>query len=232
MLVYGKNIAEEIVKYAPKMIKKIYIQDNLSDKKDFSFIKKNNFNLEYVQKNYLDRLANGAHQGIILDIMDYKYHDIDEIINNDYNFVLMLDHLEDVHNFGAIIRTAEAAGVDAIVIPKSREVLVNATVMKTSAGTAIKSNIVMVSNISNAIRKLKDSGFWIVGTDMTGVDYKTIDYSGKIALIIGNEGRGMSRLVKEECDFIATIPMYGQINSLNASVASGIMIYEVVRNRK
>ena len=146
---------------------------------------------------------------------------------------MIIDHLEDPHNLGAIIRTCEAAGVSYIIIPKDRQVMVNSTVMKTSAGALSNVHIAVVSNLVNAISKLKDNGFWVVGTAMEdSVDYRSIDYSGKMALVIGNEGKGISRLVRESCDFVATIPMFGKINSLNASVASGIMIYEVVRNRK
>ena len=156
-----------------------------------------------------------------------------EVLNKNPEFIVILDHLEDPHNFGAIIRTCEAAGVDAIIIPKDRQVQVNATVMKTSVGTTENMDIVSVTNLVNTISELKESGFWIVGTALeNSVDYRSIDYSGKVALVIGNEGAGMSRLVRESCDFIAKIPMYGTTNSLNASVASGIMIYEVVRNRK
>lgn len=144
----------------------------------------------------------------------------------------MLDHLEDPHNLGAIIRTSEAAGVDGIIIPKNRSVSVNATVLKTSAGAAQNMKISMVTNLKQTIEYLKKQGFWIVGTDMEGTDFVKLDYRGKIAIVIGNEGSGMSRLVKESCDFIASIPMYGEINSLNASVAAGIMIYEAVRQRK
>ena len=133
---------------------------------------------------------------------------------------------------GAIIRTAESAGVDAIILPQNREVQINSTVMKTSAGTLSKVKIIKVTNLVQAINKLKQNNFWIVGTAMDGNDYKSIDYNGKIGLVIGNEGHGMSRLVRESCDFIASIPMRGTVNSLNASVAAGIMIYEVVRNRK
>ena len=144
-----------------------------------------------------------------------------------------MDHIEDHHNFGAIIRTCEAAGVDAIIIPKDRQVQINATVMKTSAGTLDRMSIVSVTNLVNTIDFLKKNGFWVVGTALEdSVDYRTIDYSGNIALVIGNEGAGMSQLVKKNCDFVAKIPMYGETNSLNASVAAGIMIYEVVRNRK
>ena len=147
-------------------------------------------------------------------------------------FIVILDHLEDPHNLGAIIRTSEAAGVDAIIIPQNREVQINATVMKTSVGTLSKVKVSRVSNVVQAMDKLKKNGFWIVGTAMDGEDYRNINYDGKIALVIGNEGNGMSRLVRDNCDFVASIPMYGEVNSLNASVASGIMIYEVVRNRK
>lgn len=180
----------------------------------------------------MDDLSKGVHQGIILDVMDYQYTPLNYLLKSDAKFVVILDHLEDPHNFGAIIRTSEAALVDAIIIPQDREVQVNSTVMKTSAGALAKMNICRVTNLVQTINKLKDDGFWIVGTAMDGTDYRQIDYSGKIALVVGNEGNGMSRLVRESCDFVASIPMRGEINSLNASVATGIMIYEVVRNRK
>ena len=147
--------------------------------------------------------------------------------------MIILDHLEDPHNLGAIIRTAEAAGVDGIILPKDRGVTVNGTVLKTSAGAIYHLPVCQVVNLHQTIDAPKKRGFWIVGTDMTNSqDYREIDYSGKIALIIGNEGTGMSRLVRESCDFIARIPMYGKVNSLNASVAAGIMIYEVIRHKK
>ena len=145
----------------------------------------------------------------------------------------LLDHIEDPHNLGAIIRTCEAAGIKSIIIPKDRQVQVNATVMKVSVGTLDNVNVIQVTNLSNTIDKLKDNGYWIVGTALeNSVDYRDIDYNGKIALIVGNEGSGISNLVMKKCDFIAKIPMYGTTNSLNASVAAGIMIYEMIRNRK
>ena len=171
------------------------------------------------------------HQGIILDVPDYKYSQIDDLINEE--IIVVLDHLEDPHNLGAIIRTCEAAGIKGIIIPKDRQVGVNATVMKTSVGTLDNVNIAMVSNIANTIEFLKEKGYWIVGTALdNSIDYRDIDYNGKIVLIIGNEGSGISNLVAKKCDFLAKIPMYGETNSLNASVAAGIMIYEVIRNRK
>ena len=232
MLVYGRNVAKEILKKDKKVIK-IILQEGFDDKEINSLIEKGNFRVEYKSKRDIERLADGVHQGIILDIPDYQYKELKYVLNNDPSFVVLLDHLEDPHNLGAIIRTCEAAGVDAIIMPKDRQVQINSTVMKTSVGTLDNMDIVSVSNLVNAIDALKQNGFWVVGTALEdSVDYREIDYSGKIALVIGNEGSGMSQLVKKNCDFIAKIPMYGTTNSLNASVAAGIMIYEVVRYRK
>lgn len=232
MLVYGRNVAKEVLQN-PKNVKKVILQDGFDDKKINSLLEKCKFDVFYKKKTEMDNLCNGTHQGIILDIKDYQYSSLNDVCSSDSDFVVILDHLEDPHNLGAIIRTCEAAGVSYIIIPKDRQVMVNSTVMKTSAGALSNVHIAVVSNLVNAIDKLKDNGFWVVGTAMEdSVDYRSIDYSGKTALVIGNEGKGISRLVRESCDFVATIPMFGKINSLNASVASGIMIYEVVRNRK
>ena len=232
MLVYGRNVAKEILKKDKKVLK-IILQEGFDDKEINSLIEKGNFRVEVKSKRDIERLADGVHQGIILDIPDYQYKELKYVLNNDPIFVVLVDHLEDPHNLGAIIRTCEAAGVDAIVMPKDRQVQINSTVMKTSVGTLDNMDIVSVSNLVNAIDTLKQNGFWVVGTALEdSVDYREIDYSGKIGLIIGNEGAGMSRLVTKSCDFIAKIPMYGTTNSLNASVAAGIMIYEVVRDRK
>lgn len=232
MLVYGRNVARELLQKNEK-ITKIIIQDGMDDKNLNLLIKNSKIPVEYKSKREMDKLANGVHQGIILTIPDYKYKSMETLLEKNPSFVVILDHIEDPHNFGAIIRTCEAAGVDAIIIPRDRQVQVNATVMKTSVGTLDNMDIVSVTNLVNTISLLKDNGFWVVGTALEdSVDYRSIDYSSKIALVIGNEGSGMSRLVKESCDFIAKIPMYGTTNSLNASVAAGIMIYEVVRNRK
>ena len=188
-----------------------------------------------VVSDKMDKLERKNHQGVILEIPDYEYLSEQDMLNNmpDKAFIVILDHLEDPHNFGAIIRTCEAAGVDYIIIPKNRSVSVNSTVMKTSVGALDNVKIVEVTNLNNTIKKLKANGVWVVGTDLeNSVSYDKIDYTTSIALIIGSEGFGMSNLVKKNCDFIANIPMYGKINSLNASVAAGIMIYEVVRQRK
>ena len=231
MIVYGRNVARDLLK-KDKKINNIILQDNFEDKDLISLIENKKIKVEYKSKREIDNLAKGVHQGIILDIPDYQYKSLDEIISNS-SFLVILDHLEDPHNLGAIIRTCEAAGVDGIIIPKDRQVQINSTVMKTSVGTLDNVNIASVVNIANTIDKLKEEGFWVVGTALEdSVDYRNIDYSGKIVLIIGNEGSGMTNLVTKKCDYIAKIPMYGTTNSLNASVAAGIMIYEVIRNRK
>ena len=233
MDVFGRNVAKDLLKN-PEKIKKIILQDNFSDKDIISLIEKSNLRVEYRSKREMDDLAGGVHQGIILTIPDYQYKDLNSIINsNNDDVIVILDHLEDPHNFGAIIRTCEAAGIHSIIIPKDRQVQVNSTVMKTSAGTLDSMNIVSVSNIVNSLEQLKKAGYWIVGTALeNSVDCRQVDYSGKIAIIIGNEGSGISQLVSHNCDFLVKIPMYGTTNSLNASVAAGIMIYEVIRNRK
>lgn len=233
MLVYGKNVFKEFVNNK-KSIENVTLQERFNDNEILTMLENNKIKYKYAPKKEIDRLANGVHQGIIFYVSDYNYYSIDDLIDNkEDSFLVLLDHLEDPHNLGAIIRTCEAAGVDGIVLPKDRQVQINSTVMKTSVGTIDNVRIASVTNLVNTIKKLKENGYWIVGTSLKdSVDYRKIDYSGKIALIIGNEGSGISRLVENECDFIAKIPMYGKTNSLNASVAAGIMIYEVIRNRK
>ena len=144
----------------------------------------------------------------------------------------MLDHLEDPHNFGAIIRSCEALGVDGIIIPNDRSVDINGTVIKTSAGAIQYMKIAKVSNLVNTIKVLKDKGYWIIGTDMNGTSYNDMKYDMPICLVIGNEGKGMSRLVKESCDYVVSIDMVGKTNSLNASVATGIMMAKIQNSRK
>lgn len=231
MHVYGKNTVNEYLK-KNKKVQKAYIYDNFKDKFLISALQKNNICIKYLSKIELDKLVKGNHQGIILSVPDYKYFDIDFIMDKEDAFIVILDHLEDPHNFGAIIRTCEAAGVDLIVIPKDRSVEVNDTVMRVSTGTLENIRVSQVTNLNNTIDKLKKNGFWIIGTDMQGESYDKIDYKGKIGIVIGNEGNGMSKLVKEKCDFIASIPMNGKVNSLNASVAAAIVVFEAIKNRK
>lgn len=231
MIVFGKNVARDLLLNNNKKVEKIILQEGFSDNEILSLIENRKINVQIKQKREIDRLISGVHQGILLYIPDYQYSSIESAYNDDV--VVILDHLEDPHNLGAIIRTCEAAGIRSIILPKDRQVQINATVMKTSVGTLDNMNMISVTNLVNTINKLKDNGFWIVGTALeNSVDFKTIDYSGKIALVIGNEGSGISNIVANNCDFLAKIPMYGKTNSLNASVAAGIMIYEIIRNRK
>ena len=227
MLVYGKNVLEEVLKRNIK-INKVYMQDSFDNDYKNKLIK---YNPVIMKKKDMDRKFSFAHQGIVLDIEDYKYVNINNF-KFDNSLVVMLDHIEDPHNFGAIIRTCEAAGVDLIIIPENRSVEVNSTVIKTSVGTVFNMKIAKVKNLVNTINHLKKNGFWIVGTDMEGIDYDKIDYKGNTCIICGNEGNGMSRLVTDNCDFIATIKMLGEVNSLNASVATGIVLFEAVKNRR
>ena len=229
MYVYGKNVAEEILKDKTK-IKKVYISENFNDTNITNKIQ--NLDVKVLPKKELDRMIKENHQGIIFEIKDYEYAELDELIKLENPLIVILDHIVDPHNLGAIIRTCEAAGVDGIILPKDRSVSVNGTVMKTSVGTLENVKISMVTNLTNTIKKLKKMGFWFIGTDMEGTNYKELDYKGKTCIIIGSEGFGMSRIVKNECDFIATIPMKGKVNSLNASVAAGIIIFEASSQRK
>lgn len=228
MLVFGKNVALEYLE-GNKKVFKAYIQNNFNDYEILNKLK--NTKKEVLSKFDMDKKVNGLHQGIILEVEDYKYADISDIVTGEDNLIVMLDHLEDPHNFGAIIRSCEAAGVDGIIIPSDRSIEVNATVIKTSVGTTEKMKIVKVTNLNNTIKYLKDRGYWIFGTDMNGTDYRDLDYKGKTCIICGNEGSGMSKLVKENCDFIASIPMKGEVNSLNASVATAIIVFEAIRQR-
>ena len=220
MLVYGRNIIKELDK---SKIKKIYI----SSKELIPYLKEEKLKFDIVPKQKLDNMVKGNHQGIVIDVYDYEYYTMDDI---DSDFVVILDHLEDPHNFGAIIRTCECAGIKNIIIPKDRTVTVNDTVVKVSVGAIEHVKIIMVSNLINAINKLKDMGYFIYTADMDGVNYKKENYDGKKALIIGNEGNGVSRLVKDTSDVILSIPMKGNINSLNASASAAILIYGMIDN--
>ena len=222
MLIYGKNVTNEYLKTGKK-INKTYLLDNYEENSNLP-------NIERVNKMQMDKLVKANTQGIVLDI-DYEYSKLEEITNKENPLIVILDHLEDPHNLGAIIRTCEAAGVDGIIIPENRSVSVNSTVVHTSAGSIFNMKIVKVVNLRQTITKLKKEGFWFIGTDMEGTDYKKIDYKGKTCIIIGSEGFGMSRIISEECDYKASIKMNGKVNSLNASVAAGIIIYEAIYQR-
>ena len=241
MYIYGKNVIYEKLLNNSK-INKLYLSKKFNDKKILDLLKDKNIDIAYLDNFKLDKMVNGLHQGIIAQVDDYKTYDLKEItnsINKEYPLVVMLDHIEDPHNFGAIIRTSEALGVDAIIIPEDRSVGINSTVIKTSVGAIENIKIIgercllisILINLVHTIKYLKDRGYWIIGTDMSSTSISDIDYKMPICLVIGNEGKGISRIVRENCDYIASIPMTGKVNSLNASVAAGIIIYEIINKR-
>lgn len=233
MYIYGKNVVYEKLK-SDDLVKEAFVFKKFSDQEIIDLLKMKKIDIKWVDKYQLDKMVNGLHQGIILNVKDFDTVSLDNILNNDsrYPLIVMLDHLEDPHNFGAIIRSCEALGVDGIIIPNDRAVDINGTVIKTSAGAIQYMKIAKVSNLVNTIKVLKDKGYWIIGTDMNGTSYNDMKYDMPICLVIGNEGKGMSRLVKESCDYVVSIDMVGKTNSLNASVATGIMMAKIQNSRK
>lgn len=233
MYIYGKNVAKEKI-ISGERINKIYLAEKFSDRELLDLIKEKKIKYNFVPIKFLDSKVSGLHQGIILDVDDIDTFDLDYVknIKKDNPLLVMLDHLEDPHNFGAIVRTSEALGIDGIIIPNDRNVGVNSTVVKTSAGAIYNMPIIRVTNLMATIKKLKDMGYWIVGTDMDGEDYTNIDYNMPVCLVIGNEGKGMSKIISDNCDYIVRIPMVGKINSLNASVSCGIVLAQIVNSRR
>ena len=193
--------------------------------------------INYVTKERLDQLSETrAHQGVIAQVAAYEYSTVDEILaraeeKGEPPFLVLLDNVEDPHNLGAIIRTANLAGAHGVIIPKRRAVGLTSTVAKTSAGAINYTPVAKVTNIAKTIEELKEKGIWFVCADMGGETMYDLDLTGPMGLVIGNEGEGVSRLVREACDFTASIPMKGDIDSLNASVAAGVLAYEIVRQR-
>jgi 23S rRNA (guanosine2251-2'-O)-methyltransferase len=187
----------------------------------------------FVDKNILDKESiEGKHQGYIADVVDFEYCDIDDILaQSDEPFVVILDNINDPHNFGSIIRVCECAGVDGIVIGKNRQVQVNETVVRCSAGAISHVKIARVTNINNAIEQMKENGVWVYCADMDGQSMYDANLTGNVALVIGGEGNGVSRLTKSLCDGVISIDLRGKVNSLNASVACGIVVYEALRQR-
>lgn len=232
MLVYGKNVAREILNSEYK-INEIFLINNFNNEELLTLIKKRNEKITYKTQSEMDKMTRELHQGIIIKIEDYKYLDFNAIKNNNNaNFIVILDHIEDPRNFGAIIRTCECAGVDYVIIPNKRTTEVTSAGIKTSSGALANVKIVQVANLRNTIENLKKLGFWIIGTDANGTNYNKINYEGKTALVIGSEGNGLKQIVRNSCDIIASIPLKGKVNSLNASVAAGIMIYKVLDSRE
>ncbi len=238
--VEGRNAVIELLE-SGRDINKIFVSNgekNGSINKILAMAKERRVIVTEVNRKKLEEMAmSDNHQGVIAIVPPYEYCDIDDILNcaksrNEDPFILILDGIEDPHNLGAIIRTAETAGVHGIIIPKRRAAGVNSTVTKVAAGAVEHMNIARVNNINEAIRYLKDNDVWVCGTDIdTNTYYYDQDLTGSIAIVIGSEGFGMGKLVKENCDFLVKIPMKGKITSLNASVSAGIVVYEAVRQR-
>ena len=238
-IVYGRNAVLELLK-SDRDVNKIFIEKGEkhgSINEIIAKAKEARIVTVETEKSKLDFMTKENHQGVIAIVPPFNYCEVEEILElakqkNEDPFILILDGIEDPHNLGAIIRTAETAGVHGIIIPKRRSALVNSTVTKVSTGATTYVKIARVNNLNDTIKKLKDSGLWIIGTDGEAQKYYyEQDFSGPIAIIIGSEGFGMSKLVKENSDILVKIPMKGKITSLNASVAAGIIMYEVVRNK-
>lgn len=226
---YGKNSFTEALK--AKRITKAYI---LKDSPFLDEIKKQKIEYEIVDRRVLDKMSSsGNHQGCLAKIKSFHFSNLDEIIKKENGLIVVLDSLKDPHNLGAIIRTCECAGVDGLIYKKNNSVKVNDTVSKVASGALEYVNICEVTNITNTLKYLKEKNYWIVGSDAKGnISYSDVDYDRNIALVIGSEGEGISRLVLQECDYVASLPMKGKVNSLNASVATGILIYNVLDKRK
>lgn len=242
-LIYGRNPVLEALN-SNTTINKIYVQKGSKELTDIKkMAKEKKVVLVEAEKSKLDHMITKENeklknsQGVVASVTDYKYYDIEDILEDANNkhekpFILVLDKIEDPHNLGAIIRTAECMGVHGIIIQKRNACQVTGTVEKVSAGACSYVKIARVTNITDAIRKLKENNIWVYGLDMDGDSniYNT-DFDGAVAIVVGNEGKGISRLVRENCDVIVSIPMYGKINSLNASVSSAISVYEISKQR-
>lgn len=237
-LIIGRNPVIEALK-SGKQLDTVYVDSDSGGSIGLicKMAKERDIVVKQVSGAKLDSMSNGkSHQGVIASGACAEYSSVEEILEVSKKkgtepFIIICDEIEDPHNLGAIIRTAEAAGADGIIIPKRRSASLNQTVYKTSAGAASYLPVARVANLAAAIDELKENGVWIYGTDASGEDYTKVDTSGACAIVIGSEGFGMSRLTKEKCDFLLRLPMFGQVNSLNASVAAGIFMYETVRRR-
>lgn len=236
MKIKGRNAVREALN-SDSNILKILASNNSKDKTFVDIInlaKRKGVKIQFVDTKILDREGQN-HQGLIAETSDFRYSTVDEIIENKKgknNFILILDGVEDPHNFGSIIRVAECLGVDGIIISKNRACPVNDTVAKVSAGAIEHMKIAKVTNINTEIERLKQKNIWIYACELGGEDLDNADLSGNIAIVMGSEGKGVSALTRKLCDGVVTMQMYGKVNSLNVSVATGIVLYEAVRKRK
>lgn len=237
--VEGRNAVLEAFR-SGRVVDKLFVLERCEDGPVRTILreaKKHDTMVRFVKKERLDQMSEtGKHQGVIAVTAAYDYAEVEDILNNarekgEAPFVVILDNIEDPHNLGAIIRTANLAGAHGVIIPKNRAVGLTATVARTSAGALNYTPVARVTNIARTIEELKKEGLWFVCADMGGTSMYQLDLKGPMGLVIGNEGEGVSRVVKEKCDFVASIPMKGDIDSLNASVAAGVLAYEIVRQR-
>lgn len=231
---YGKNVVRSLLKNQ-REIMTLYIQDGRKDDEVESLARKQNVPIRFVSRKDLDRMVDGNHQGYIAEIKDYPTYTIEEITSaipaGKLPLLVALDGIQDPHNLGAVLRTMACVGGDGVIIEKNRSVSLNGTVAKVSVGAIDTVKVAQVTNLAQTLRKLKDMGYWIVGTDMTDQDYRSIKYDMPVVLVIGAEGSGMRRLISETCDFRVTLPMEGDVGSLNASVACGVMLYHIYTQR-
>lgn len=239
LLVEGRNPVTEALR-SGKPVDRVYILDGCKDGPVMTIKReagKRNVQIKYVEKERLDRMSEtGRHQGVIASVAAYEYGTVEDILRlarekGEPPFIILLDNIEDPHNLGAIIRTANLAGAHGVIIPKNRAVGLTAVVARTSAGALNYTPVARVANLTKTIEQLRDEGLWFVCADMDGTRMYDLNLKGPIGLVIGNEGTGVGRLVKEKCDMVAAIPMKGEIDSLNASVAAGVLAYEIVRQR-
>ena len=237
--VEGRNAVLEAFR-SGRVVDKLFVLERCEDGPVRTILreaKKHDTMVRFVKKERLDQMSEtGKHQGVIAVTAAYDYAEVEDILNKarekgEAPFVVILDNIEDPHNLGAIIRTANLAGAHGVIIPKNRAVGLTATVARTSAGALNYTPVARVTNIARTIEELKKEGLWFVCADMGGTSMYQLDLKGRMGRVIGNEGEGVSRVVKEKCDFVASIPMKGDIDSLNASVAAGVLAYEIVRQR-
>lgn len=241
MKIYGRNAVEEALK-AGTTIDRLIVQQGLKDAGANRVIKEakdRGIKIFFRDKIALDRECDehSRHQGFIAEVTDFKYSEVDDILayaeeKGEPPFIVILDGVEDPHNLGSVIRVAECAGVHGVIIPRHRSVTVNETVVKVSSGAAAHLRVAKVTNVNDAIAELKEKGVWVYAADMDGDDLYKTNLKGAVAFVIGGEGKGVHRLTRETCDGVVSIPMFGQVNSLNASVAAGVVIYEKVRQDK
>lgn len=233
--VYGKNVVIQMLK-DHKKIYELYVMENSKNDEIINLAKKDSVRTIFISKKEMDKMVLDRHQGVIAKIDDYKLYNLDELIDSIDDdrlpLLVMLDGLEDPHNLGAILRTCDAIGADGVIIMKNRSVTLSPTVAKVSVGAIATVKVAQVTNLTMTIKDLKKRGYWVCGADNNqALDYRSVDYNVPLVIVIGSEGFGISRLVKENLDYSVKLPMVGKISSLNASVATGVLLYQIYDKR-